>query len=189
MSHLGDANVIRYGVPLRLRHVKTGHYLNTHEVYYTTGSKQHEVTCNGFQSESHWWIIKGRHSTSRYNQLIGTPVLNHSTIRLENMYYRWNLHSHANISPSSNQREVTCYGTLGIGDDNDNWKLILANGPENDQEEEQLWRVENQIRLIHINTQFALHSHSRHYTRSHQQEVTCFSGRDDNDLWQVEVEG
>jgi dolichyl-phosphate-mannose--protein O-mannosyl transferase len=44
------------------------------------------------------------------------------------------------------------------------------------------------MRLIHVNTNHALHSHfgySHPNWTASQQEVTGFSGRDDNDWWSL----
>ena len=42
------------------------------------------------------------------------------------------------------------------------------------------------IRLRHVNTGHALHSHNINYpSGSRQQQVTCFGGKDHNDLWRV----
>ncbi|KAF0978397.1 hypothetical protein FDP41_002912 [Naegleria fowleri] len=42
------------------------------------------------------------------------------------------------------------------------------------------------IKIAHTNTNHRLHSHAINYnTGSHQQEITCFSGSDDNDYWIV----
>jgi dolichyl-phosphate-mannose--protein O-mannosyl transferase len=75
---------------------------------------------------------------------------------------------------------VTAYGTNGIGDDNDNWQVQLSDGHR--------WRNGVQLRLTHVNTRKALHSHGGvshpEYTAG-QQEVTCFGGRDDNDYWEA----
>jgi hypothetical protein len=45
-----------------------------------------------------------------------------------------------------------------------------------------------QIKLRHVSTGRTLHSHSINYTGgSHQQQVTCFGGDDDNDIWIVKA--
>ncbi|ETO35203.1 hypothetical protein RFI_01868 [Reticulomyxa filosa] len=38
------------------------------------------------------------------------------------------------------------------------------------------------IKLVHLETACALHSHSL-FTKTQRQEVSCYSGRDNNDLW------
>ena len=175
-----DPRFVRYGVPIKLRHVNTGHVLHSHPINYGGGSRQQEVTCFMSRDENDWWIVKGPHGSS---MTIGVYVANHSIIRLEHIQTRRNLHSHANIaSPATKQGEVTAYGNNGNGDGNDNWKLEIV-----DESAGQAWRGDHTFRLIHCNTNQALHSHHGHKTATHQQEVTSFNGRDSNDLWIIEI--
>ena len=175
--------VIRYGVPIKLRHVETGHALHSHPIKYESGSRQQEITGFEGRDENDWWIIKGPHSKERINAPIGTPVTNNSILRLEHLLTGKNLHSHPNNkSPASLQGEVTGYGEHGVGDDNDNWRIEISNEQPGDS-----LRLGLHFRLIHVKTNYALHSHHEFKTRSRQQEVTGYEGRDNNDLWQVEV--
>ena len=68
--------------------------------------------------------------------------------------------------------------TNGMGDGNDNWRVEVKDGGP--------WTYGKWVRLIHVNTNHALHSHEPYthptYTAG-QQEVTGFSSRDDNDLF------
>lgn len=185
MAHFGDPHVIRYGVPIKIRHVKTNQALHSHNITYHSGSHQQEVTCFGSRDDNDWWIVKGPHSDQRYNCPIGTPVLNNAEVRLEHVMTGKNLHSHnQHKSPASHQQEVTCFGEHGVGDHLDNWRLEILNGQPGHP-----WRVENQFRLVHVVTHHSLHSHHGHHTHSHQQEVTAFAHRDENDLWIVEING
>ena len=182
MAHFGDPHVIRYGVPIKIRHVRTGHALHSHNNVYHSGSHQQEVTCFGSRDDNDWWIVKGPHSDNRFNCLIGTPVLNHAEVRLEHVLTQKNLHSHNNHkSPSSHQQEVSCFGELGVGDHLDNWRVEVHDEPEGHP-----WRIEKHFRLVHVTTHHALHSHTGHHTHTHQQEVTCFNHRDENDLWTID---
>lgn len=177
-----DPRFVRYGVPIRIRHVATGHALHSHLINYTTGSHQQEVTCFESRDDNDWWIVKGPNGEG-INAPIGAPVANHGIIRLEHVMTKRNLHSHrGHHSPATHQGEVTAYGDYGIGDDNDNWKLeIHGENPG------QAWRNDHRFRLIHVDTNHALHSHHGHKTHSHQQEVTAFGNRDENDFWIIET--
>jgi hypothetical protein len=100
-------------------------------------------------------------------------------VRLEHVLTKRNLHSHGGIpSPITKQQEVTCFGTNGVGDGNDNWRVEVEGGGQ--------WAYGKRLRLIHVSTNHALHSHEPFthptYTAG-QQEVTGFPGRDDNDLF------
>ena len=73
---------------------------------------------------------------------------------------------------------MTCFGTNGTGDGNDNWKVEVEGGGT--------WAFGKRLRLVHVNTGCTLHSHAwwSHPTyTAGQQEVTGFVGRDDNDWW------
>lgn len=94
---------------------------------------------------------------------------------------RRNLHSHGGIpSPCTRQQEVTCFGSWGNGDSNDNWRVEIGGGGA--------VGVGRRMRLIHANTNHALHSHagwSHPQWTANQQEVTGFGGRDGNDWWEA----
>lgn len=174
---------IKYGVPLKFRHVLTGNALHSHKINYCGGSKQQEVTCYDSRDENDWWIVKGPHGDSRYNDQIGAKVLNFSVIRLEHLLTGKNLHSENDFqSPSSHQVETSCFGENGIGNAKDNWRLEIVNAPN-----EAPWRFEHRFILINVESGNSLHSHRNHRTNSYQQEVTCYTIRDENDLWQVET--
>lgn len=183
MIQLTDPDIVKYGIPFKIRHVKTGQILHSHNIAYHSGSREQEVTCFGSRDENDWWMPKGPNGQCRYNCLIAYPVLSNSVIRLEHLQTEKNLHSHCEFqSPDSRQGEITCFGEHGRGDDNDNWRLEIIG-----KEPGAPWRAEDHFRLIHVGTNYALHSHQGHHTNSHQQEVTGFGHRDDGDLWVVEV--
>jgi len=62
-------------------------------------------------------------------------------------------------------------------DELDRWQLEMPNAFDN------FWRVGSKIKLIHVKTNSALHSHSKKSRNSNEQEVTCFYNNDDNDYW------
>jgi dolichyl-phosphate-mannose--protein O-mannosyl transferase len=184
MAHFGDPNVVRYGVPIKLRHVLTGHVLHSHLINYVTGSHQQEVTCFGSRDDNDWFSVRGPHGNGPWNCNIGTPVLNHAVIRLGHLLTGKLLHSHNGVpSPATHQQEVTCHGEHFEGDDNDNWRLEVEGEAPG-----QPWLVTHRLRLIHVLTNHSLHSHAGHNTASHQQEVTAYDRRDDNDWWIIDVE-
>lgn len=174
---------IAYGSRIKIHHGATGIILHSHSYNYSHPgtSGQQQVTAFGESDENDWWIIKGPHGTP-HNYRVGQPVKQGDVIRLQHQTTGRNLHSHAGFpSPLTGQQEVTCYGENGQGDDNDNWRVELDTGGT--------WETGKRLRLIHINTNQALHSHANY---SHpewtlnQQEVTCFDRRDENDWWSVE---
>jgi len=173
---------ICYGDRVRIIHNSTGMALHSHELNYCYpgSSGQQQVTAYDGYDINDYWIVKSRHGN--INQMnIGQAIPTGSIIRLEHMSTTRNLHSHiGRPSPITAQQEVTAFGKDGEGDTNDNWKLSLIDSD--------IWR-ENQIfRLIHVKINMVLHSHAGQihdeYTAV-QQEVTCYSDRDQNDLWKA----
>ncbi len=171
---------LRYGDVIKLRHKLTGCALHSHNLPYTHSntSGQQQVTAFAGADRNDYWIVKGAHGFGAFDGR-GGPVRSHDIIRLEHQSTRKNLHSHiGRPSPITGQQEVTAYGMDGLGDTNDDWRIDVEGGGE--------WRENLPIRLIHVGSNCALHSHSG---QSHplftagQQEVTCFPNRDDNDIW------
>jgi hypothetical protein len=170
---------ISYGSTIKLSHVWSGSTLHSHGWNYehpgTSGQQQ--VTAWDWHDDNDWFRVKGPHGQPE-NYRVGEPVQNGHIIRLEHVQTRKHLHSHSGFpSPVTHQQEVTCFGNAGIGDGNDNWRVELEVSP---------WDVNRRLKLIHVPTNYALHSHRGYshptWTRG-QQEVTCFGSRDANDWW------
>lgn len=172
---------IKYGDEIRLVHVETGWALHSHEHNYSHehSSMQQEVTAYLKHDPNDYWIVREQHQGTPRN---GQTVRNYDVIRLMHINTRRNLHSHRWPSPFNKlhgQQEVTAFGNDGVGDDNDNWQVVMRRGRDNT-----IWRERDHVRLIHMNTDHALHSHWHRWNED-QQEVTAYSGRDENDLWYV----
>ncbi|MBE2208467.1 MAG: hypothetical protein IAE84_12825 [Saprospiraceae bacterium] len=171
------AKAQNYGDIVKIKHVLTNAHLHSHAINYghPQSSGQQQVTAFGGADDNDYWVIKPEHGN---NNRSGS-VRHGDVIRLEHYLTRRNLHSHAGIpSPVTGQQEVTCFGENGNGDSNDNWRIEIDGGGT--------WAANRRIRLIHINTNHALHSHAGHahpQWTAGQQEVTGFGGRDDNDWW------
>lgn len=179
---MSDLDLIRYGVPVKLKHVNSGCVLHSHNINYATGSGQQEITCFASRDDNDWWVVKGPHGDHRYNAQLGFPIKNGSVVRLEHTLTLRNLHSHSGFqSPGSHQGEATAFGSGGHGDSNDNWVLEvqgLGTG--------EYLRAGQTFRLIHVNTNWALHSHAGFYAATGQQEVTTYQHRDSNDFWVID---
>ncbi|NEQ27353.1 MAG: hypothetical protein F6K28_51790, partial [Microcoleus sp. SIO2G3] len=173
------SRAIAYGNTIKLRHVLTTRSLHSHRFSYGhPGTSGQQVTAYEGSDDNDLWIVKpAQGQGDRSGQLIQ----NGEIIRLQHVLTGRNLHSHAgHSSPVTRQQEVTCFGDNGNGDDNDHWRVELTQGSN--------WQSNSVLRLIHINTNCALHSHqgfSHSRWTMGQQEVTAFGGRDENDLWQV----
>jgi hypothetical protein len=172
--------IVRYRNIIKMRHLLTTNTLHSHALNYghpgTSGQQQ--VTAFAGSDDNDLWRVKGPDGQPA-NFKEGEPVQHGDTIRLEHVLTGRNLHSHGGFpSPVTSQQEVTCYGDNGIGDANDNWRIEIEGGGT--------WDSGKRLKLIHVLTNHALHSHSgfsHPQWTAGQQEVTGFSGRDDNDLW------
>lgn len=172
---------IRYGVPIKLVHNSSHMVLHSHDHNLSTGSHHQEVTGYKNRDDNDWWVVKGPDGNGPWNCEIGAPVRNYQIIRLEHLASGKNLHSEGGVeSPSSHQQEICAFGEHGTGDANDNWRIEIEGQGEN-----VIWLGGHQFRLIHANTDHALHSHKSHKIRN-QQEVTGYRGRDHNDIWVTE---
>lgn len=173
---------VRYYDTIRLKHVMTNNALHSHSINYShpRSTGQQQITAYSGYDSNDFWIVKGAHGLPA-NFKSGEPLRHGDIIRLEHVATKKNLHSHTASSPLTGQQEVTAFGENGEGDANDNWRVEVKGRGK--------WYEKKQIRLIHLDTKHALHSHHGHshpnYTAG-QQEVTCFQGRDDNDLWRID---
>lgn len=175
---------ITYGSRIKLRHLATNKGLHSHAHVYShpATSGQQQVTAFERTDDNDWWVVKGPHGAPD-NYQFGQPVRQGDVIRLEHGLTGRNLHSHGGIAaPLSRLQEVTCFGTNGQGDNNDNWRIELDMGHN--------WQSGNPLRLIHVNTNQALHSQpglAHPQWTLNQQEVSCTSSRDSNNQWSVFV--
>lgn len=175
-------NAVRFGDSIQLMHVATGCYLHSHDRRYSHdgGSGQQQITgYYGFDSNNYWLVLGPNGQPDDYKSR--EIVRNGDLIRLRHLETGRKLHSHQGIrSPVTSQQEVTGFGDPNSGDKNDHWRVELKLGG--------LWYERIHLRLIHVESSHALHSHYGHsdpeQTSGHQ-EITCYSGRDDNDWWRV----
>jgi hypothetical protein len=173
-------HAVRYGQTIKVSHLWTGRTLHSHALSYghAGGSGQQQVTCFEGADDNDLWRVKGPHGTAADHRS-GEVVSHGDVVRLEHVLTRCNLHSHPGLpSPVTRQQEVTGFGSGGEGDSNDDWRVEVDGGGP--------WDARRRVRLIHQNTDHALHSHAglrdARWTAG-QQEVTGFAGRDDNDWW------
>jgi dolichyl-phosphate-mannose--protein O-mannosyl transferase len=179
---------IRYRDVVKLIHSDTGNHLHSHLINYShlNSSGQQQVTAYEHSDENDYWVVKGPQGTPQYYRR-GRAVRNGATVRLEHRKTGRNLHSHNDVpSPVTGQQEVTAHGAKGIGDDNDNWRVELSGG--RGWRGSRRWRAGIRLKLIHVKTGKALHSHRgkahMEYTAG-QQEVTCYGSGDQNDYWEA----
>ncbi len=180
-----------YGDVIKIKHSTSGNILHSHPHNYghPQSSGQQQVTAYAGADDNDYWLVKGPH-TSANDYKRGVPVQHNDIIRLEHVNTRQNLHSHSGCpSPVAKHQEVTCYGTDGFGDDNDNWRIEIEGGG--------IWTSGKQARLVHVNTNRQLNSkglyRSRKWEYSHpqwtmgQQEATAYVDDEHgpDDLWHL----
>jgi dolichyl-phosphate-mannose--protein O-mannosyl transferase len=168
---------VAFGDYIRLKHIKTGQVLHSHDLEYKTGSLRHQVTCFDGRDENDWWQIESAKNETGY-------VKYGSTIKLRHEATGRRLYTVVGYqSPSTDQQEVCCYNT---DDGNDRWKVVGGTGA---------LEANNTLQLTHIASDVRLHSHKNTFKifgegLSKQQEVTAFGGHDDNDHWTIcEIRG
>jgi hypothetical protein len=176
-----------FGDVVKLCHVNTHRRLHSRDTRYLHGgsSGQQQVTAYKWADAYDYWLVKGPHGEdASYKQ--GEPVLRGDIIRLEHICTQRNLHSHNIPAPlSPRQNEVTCFGNWGNGDSGDNWCVET-------RDDAARWTWDRDVKLIHVDTGRALHSHE--HSRAHEYlrenvyweehgEVTCYAERDENDWW------
>lgn len=115
------------GSVIKLKNADYNVRLHSHDVKYGTGSGQQSVTATEIQEDinSHWQIKGGTGKVCPRGQ----PVKCGSTIRLEHVETKKNLHSHNFQSPLSGNQEISCYGEKGEGDSGDNWMVVCSGNP------------------------------------------------------------
>ena len=174
---------IRYGSRITLEHVNTQYRLHSHShkyPQYEKGTQQQQVTCFSGHDSNDWWIVKPNHGNQNSLKFWQKEVKNGEVIQLQHYNTGCYLHSHKGYcSAVTKQGEVTCWWGH---DTNNNWKLQFENNNNTES-----WLRGNKIKLIHPNTNGALHSHNKQLPEwgFKQQEVTAYAHRDSNDLWFV----
>ena len=170
---------IKCGDTLRITHVATGAHLHSHPYNYghPRTSGQQQVTAYQGTDYNDLWIVQSS---------CGAAVKNGDQIKLEHAVTKRRLHSHPNIPApiTQAQQEVTGWGGGTTTDKNDLWKVEVEGGGA--------WTTDKQVRLIHVATNAALHSHpniSHPQWTMGQQEVTAYAGRDQNDFWKAAITG
>jgi len=175
-----------YGDVILLRHTNTRSFLRSHNLLYfhSGSSKQQQVLCvpnNAVRTVDDYWVVRPAHDVAD-SKVVGTAVKNGDIIRLSHVSTQRNLRAQDTVSPTSKQKELTCFGLNFQGDTDDNWKLEIEN------KENSYWKRGINVKLFHANKNYTLHSHPDKFAVTSTeiaQEVTGYTGRDSNDFWQA----
>ncbi|CAH0513216.1 unnamed protein product [Peronospora belbahrii] len=184
------------GSSIKLVHEMTRYRLHSHEVAYGGGSEQQSVTAHAARNDvNSYWLVKEGDAEPVCE--VGKPIACGSTIRLEHMLTRRNLHSHMYKPPlSSKNLEVSAFGVAGEGDRLDSW---IVECQENQQcsidgecKDDGLWKRGEIVRLRHKETNHMLYTSSTarfddnncpHCPINGQQEVSGSSMVTQDTLW------
>ncbi|KAM7275101.1 hypothetical protein ACFE04_016967 [Oxalis oulophora] len=167
---------ITYGSVLKLMHERTKFRLHSHDVPYGSGSGQQSVTAfpNVDDVNSYWIVRPIPDSSPKQGDVITTGTL----IRLQHMKTRKWLHSHLHASPISGNLEVSCFGGEQESDTGDYWRLMIEGSGTT-------WKLDERVRLHHVDTGGYLHSHDKKYQRiaGGQQEVCGVREKNRDNVW------
>jgi len=137
--------VVKYGQLIILKHKVTNHNLHSHSLTYSGGSKQQQITAIASSlsnSDDHFQVLGSKNESS-------SQIASGAIIKLKHITTNAYLHSHSSFkSPITKQQEVTGYAD---DDSNNNWRVVCST---------EYWTVDSYVRLIHVNTNAALHSHN-----------------------------
>lgn len=158
---------------VRLIHVSTGNYLNSHPINYDeSGSNEQEVTAIGKPTEGTEWMVK----------FDGNPQ-DGSNIVLTHKQTRKNLHALGKPGQvTKSHRTISAFGENGIGNSCDLWKVEIAQ-----REHDGKLRVGTLIKLVNVDVKANLHSGEAIYKEGHH-EVSGNKGRSTTcDYWIIDV--
>lgn len=120
---------LTYHIPARLKHAKTQRYLTGSRQRYThpgTSSQCSVAATTDASIDATRWLPKCANAPADEGRPKGAVPVN-TAFRLEHIATSKNLHSHKDRpSPTSRQQEITLYGEMGLGDDNDDWLVELS---------------------------------------------------------------
>ncbi|KAI8613417.1 MIR motif-containing protein [Chytriomyces sp. MP71] len=174
-----EFEAVTCGSSVKLAHAATGYRLHSHQVTYGSGSGQQSVTgFNGGDDPNSLFVVDSAFGAKQCKR--GSPFKCDDIVRLNHLTTKKYLHSHAHVSPLSNQQEVSAYE---FTNNEDNWKVIC-----NDKKDK-VWKRESKVRLHHIATQKYLSASSKYQFRNPipgQLEVCGAKSAGNNELWQVQ---
>lgn len=121
-----NSSIITYGSALRIENQMTKFHLYSNKLTWGTGSQMQIITGIKSKDEANGlWVIKEGHDKNAKET--GSPVMCNDIIRLEHSSTGKNLHSHNYKSWITDSQEACGYGNNGIGDINDEFKIICYN--------------------------------------------------------------
>ncbi|XBW35091.1 hypothetical protein QEN19_000653 [Hanseniaspora menglaensis] len=184
---------VGYGSVVSIKHVNTnGGYLHSHNIFYTTGSEQQQLTLYPHIDTNNDFLVE------KYNETT-VPLTkfealkNGDKIRLKHINTHKRVHSHDHKPPVSSesdwQLEASAYGFENFeGDPNDDFVVEIDEYHSTAGESREVVNaIETKFRLRHAMTGCLLFSHPVNFPEGGQQEVTCaHAGIPSLTLWYIE---
>jgi hypothetical protein len=168
------AQNFRCGDKIRITHLATGANLHSQPINYAHSgtSGQQQITSFLGADNNDIWVTQ---------DCSNAQLRDGNQFRLQHLATGKFLHSHPGFPAPVTQSQQEITGWVGK-DNNDLWRVEVDGGGN--------WSVNKKIRLIHVATNVALHSHNviGGLLADRQQEVTGYSGRDYNDFWSAEYD-
>ena len=173
--------MIQGGATIRVEHIKTHKNLHSHNIasHTNAGGDQHEVSC--YQAD------EAGDGNDNWRVECNGELNKGEAFRLVHVSTNGALHSHTRKYPFIDQNEVT---SRGPGRD-DNDMFVVSEIKSGMPQARPQWNGQAicygmVIKIKHQKTNWHLHSHAINYPGgSRQQQVTCYGGNDDNDLWEI----
>lgn len=151
-------------------------------------SHQQQVTCYSFKDVNNWWIVKRPDRNDLVVTKPSEPIRHGDVIQLVHGMTIRALHSHDVAAPMTPQsQEVSCYIDYNVSMPAQNlWRVEIAN---KDQSGDTWLTIQSQVRLVHVNTEYALKFSGRQLPDwgFNQHEVVADRLVDQsNSIWNVE---
>lgn len=181
-------SIITYGSALRIENILTKYQLYSNKYTWGTGSQLQIIT--GVRSKDDinaLWIIKGQHGSP--GKAVGEPVMCNDVIRLEHSNTGKNLHSHTFKSWITDSQEACGFGDDGLGDVNDNFKIICYGNKEPKLYGRTQFFLQHvpTANYLYINIKNSLFDerNCRNCPIMYQREVSLTNSKDKQSLWKV----
>lgn len=185
---------VGYGSVVSIKHLNThGGYLHSHDLYYSSGSEQQQLTLYPHIDTNNDFLVE------KYNETTVPltkfePLKNGDKIRLKHINTHKRVHSHDHKPPVSSQAdwqyEASAYGFENFeGDPNDDFIVEIDQSQTIPGESRDVVNaIESKFRLRHAMTGCLLFSHPVNLPDNGQQEVTCaHSSIPALTLWYIEL--
>jgi len=140
---------VAYGSLVTLRNGDYGSgILHSHSAKYPTGSEQQQVTTYTHKDSNNFWKITFRHGATE-KEMERRLLQDGDIVRLNHNVTGKNLHSHNIPAPITvEDNEVSGYGNMTIGDENDSWMIVFSKRDE----QPLLNTMITKFRLVHQRT-------------------------------------